>query len=260
MNLPLIVEESTAEDDSSFVENLLVLEPNESFEVYRFDGGACMIGPAPFSNTFGFGTSDEQIPLLDSIEEFFRDRDHPSTITITSESAYPFIDSLRERGYGLCNFSPLFSYCSTGEIRKTSKFSDIEILEATTPEGIAEWARVVSGGFSNQEPCEPDIIARGQATKKGNRLFLAKVDGEIAAGSSLYLHKDFARLGGMATIPRFRRRGIQQKMIQHRVEVALAADCRTIVSECMQGSSSANNLERADFKLAYVRATFQQPR
>jgi GNAT superfamily N-acetyltransferase len=58
-----------------------------------------------------------------------------------------------------------------------------------------------------------------------------------------------AMLGGAATLPAFRRRGVQRALIEARLAVAARAGCELAIVTADPGSSSARNVERTGFQL-----------
>jgi GNAT superfamily N-acetyltransferase len=56
-------------------------------------------------------------------------------------------------------------------------------------------------------------------------------------------------LGGAATLPEFRCRGVQRALIESRLAVATRAGCELAVVTADPGSSSGRNAERTGFQL-----------
>lgn len=57
-----------------------------------------------------------------------------------------------------------------------------------------------------------------------------------------------------ATLPPFRRRGVQSALLAERLTMASAAGCDVAVLTAQPGSSSMRNAQRRGFALLYVRA------
>jgi hypothetical protein len=90
--------------------------------------------------------------------------------------------------------------------------------------------------------------------------YVAMVDGEVAAGSTMRLFEGVAQLCGATTRPRFRRRGLQTAMLHHRLREAAAAGCDLAVVTTEPGSKSQQNAQRAGFALLYSRAVLIKSR
>lgn len=70
---------------------------------------------------------------------------------------------------------------------------------------------------------------------------------------------DLAEFGGGATLPEFRRRGVQQAMLRHRINEACTAGCSILVTEAKPESGSTRNSLRAGFEAAFDYSVFTSP-
>ena len=68
----------------------------------------------------------------------------------------------------------------------------------------------------------------------------------------MYLADGVAWFGNAETFPRFRRRGCQLALLNHRIREAAAMGCEWAVSDTEQGTISHRNMERAGMKMAYT--------
>jgi GNAT superfamily N-acetyltransferase len=92
------------------------------------------------------------------------------------------------------------------------------------------------------------------AAAPGTSRLMARLDGEVAGGASLYLHEKTALLCGAATLPASRRRGVQSALLQTRLGRAREFGCDLAVVTTQPGSKSQENVQRAGFELIYSRA------
>ena len=102
-----------------------------------------------------------------------------------------------------------------------------------------------------------DVLERvfeDMAGARGFTRYVALVDGEVACGGSMRLFEGVAQLCGAATLPRFRRRGLQTALLHARLCEAAAAGCDVAVVTTEPGSKSQQNVQRAGFALLYSRA------
>lgn len=257
LTLARIVEQMAAVDDAAYITAMHRLYPNGAWHALDFEGGkACYAGNSPFSNVHGFGTGDVSTVLLERIETFFDTHQHPVTLSVASVSSSDAFRILSERGYAPIAYKNVYVLAKKKVPER--EFSG-RIAEAKTAPEIATWSRVVANGFAGRELPEPDLITQGQAVKSGNRFFIGYVGENPVAGASLYVNGKFARLGGMTTLAAHQGRGFQTKLIESRIDTALAAGCEIITSDSVPGNNSQRNLERLGFKLAYVRATYRKP-
>jgi GNAT superfamily N-acetyltransferase len=95
---------------------------------------------------------------------------------------------------------------------------------------------------------ERDLVAAGQLR------YIAFRDGVVAGGASLDLTEGVAQMGGAATAPAHRRRGIQSALLSARLIDAAAAGCDIAVVTTQPGSRSHHNVQRQGYHLLYTRA------
>jgi len=70
------------------------------------------------------------------------------------------------------------------------------------------------------------------------------------AAAAMTVHNDVAVLGGAATLPAYRGRGAQSRLLQHRLRKAAEATCFAAVATARPDSPSADNLRRAGFRIS----------
>jgi GNAT superfamily N-acetyltransferase len=84
------------------------------------------------------------------------------------------------------------------------------------------------------------------------------VRGERIAGGALMSARDgVLQLGGAATHPQHRRRGIQQALLAARLTTARELGCNIAVVATQPGTQSQHNAQRCGFSLLYARAIWQ---
>lgn len=86
------------------------------------------------------------------------------------------------------------------------------------------------------------------------RRYVARVDGQVAGGASARFDTGVVQLAGSATLPRFRRRGIQTAFLRARLADGLRAGCDVAVVTTAPGSKSQQDVQRQGFALLYSRA------
>ena len=84
--------------------------------------------------------------------------------------------------------------------------------------------------------------------------YLARIGDQAVGGACLRLSEGVAQLAGAATLPAFRRRGVQTAMLNARLRDALEAGCDIAVVTTQPGSKSQENVRRREFALLYTRA------
>lgn len=80
-----------------------------------------------------------------------------------------------------------------------------------------------------------------------------------AGAASLRLDDGLAQLCGAATLPPFRRRGIQAALLRVRLAEARQAGCDLAVVTTQPGSKSQANAMRQGFSVLYARVVLVKP-
>jgi len=122
---------------------------------------------------------------------------------------------------------------------------------------VPEWLAVLRAGFGADTPEEgrpSDEMARAARAVAGATAYLAAVDGTALGCGSLTVDDGVGWLGGAATTPFGRRRGVQGALIRHRLAVAADTGCDLAVATAMPAGDSARNLLRHGFTLVYGQA------
>jgi ribosomal protein S18 acetylase RimI-like enzyme len=136
---------------------------------------------------------------------------------------------------------------------------------ARLPEGGAEWCDLSVEAFASPDVggVGGDELPPSEDVRKamllmvrvpGFRAYQASVDGSPAGAASMRIDGSIAQLCGAATLPRFRRRGVQTSLLRVRLADAAAAGCEVAVVTVQPASKSQQNAQRAGFSLLYSRA------
>ena len=96
-------------------------------------------------------------------------------------------------------------------------------------------------------------------TVPGFQLMSARVGKELAGGGSLRIDGTIAQLAGAATLPAFRRRGVQSALLGWRLASARALGCEVAVVTTQPASKSQQNVQREGFSLLYARQLLIKP-
>ncbi len=129
---------------------------------------------------------------------------------------------------------------------------------ASTPEERELWGHIAARGFSDDE--EPGVAQEEfgslMAARRDSILVLGWIDGEPAGTGALGIDDDVAWLSGDSTLPQYRRRGVQQAIQRHRLQLAYEAGCTLAITESAPGSGSQRNMERLGFRLVFTHLEF----
>jgi GNAT superfamily N-acetyltransferase len=87
----------------------------------------------------------------------------------------------------------------------------------------------------------------------GFRGYLARIDDVIVGGGSIRIDTGVAQFCGAATLPQFRRRGVQTALVRQRLANAAESGCDVAVVTTQPASRSQQNVQREGFALLYAR-------
>jgi len=127
----------------------------------------------------------------------------------------------------------------------------------------AAWSTTLLDGFEYTHDADRDRVAiwnRMVYALPGVTALLAWINGAPVGAASVMILGTTAPLGGAATLPAFRRRGVQRALIEARLAVARRAGCALAIVTADPGSSSGRNAERTGFQLLCNHVGMRAPR
>jgi GNAT superfamily N-acetyltransferase len=220
---------------------------------------------APVNKLIGAGFSgppDEN--GLGQIEALFAGCGSPVQAEIATLADPAWHAVFGPRGYVLAGFENVLGMALPASQERTPA-AGISIVECG-PADRPVWLDTVVTGFA----CPDDVPAQaaGQefpreaiervfedfAAAPGFRQYLAYIGHDVAGGGSLREWAGVAQLCGAATLPGFRRRGVQSALLDARLRDASRRGCDLAVVTTAPGSTSMLNAQRRGFALLYARA------
>jgi GNAT superfamily N-acetyltransferase len=128
------------------------------------------------------------------------------------------------------------------------------VVREAAPEEAQTWGRLaVEGFFGGASPAGFEEQMAATFELDDTAIYVATVDGEPAACGAVTWRDGVAGLYAMATLERFRRRGIQGAMVATRLARAARAGCDLASVGATPGGDSHRNLERFGFRARYTR-------
>ena len=126
---------------------------------------------------------------------------------------------------------------------------------------VQDWQHVLADGLANADDEARETsneFALAVHGVPGNVDVIARIDGELVGCGSVQPAEGVAWLGAAATRPEYRRQGVQSALLAYRIGEAQGTGCDLVAATALSGSTSARNLARAGFTLAYVQVVMAQ--
>ena len=262
------IDRAEARLSESIARGVVADDPYADVFVEEIGGGfAVYTGPAsPMNKMIGVGFQGvpEEARLLE-IEEMYRVREAPLQAEVSTLSEPTFAATLTHRGYILQNFENVLGRPMTSADANISPDPALDVHTMDGAEDAQAWLDAAITGFQHADPqgvqaeaLPPrDLLERAlrpYMTVPGFRRYCAYIGGELAGVASLRVDDGLAQLCGAATLPAFRRRGVQTMLLRRRLADAFLEGCELALMMTQPGSRSQQNGYRQGFLLLYSRA------
>lgn len=202
------------------------------------------------------GISSEDIGYVDDIIRFFRERNRSFQFEIVPTKANAdLLSYLSERGFYQNSFHTTLYGVPDGNLPPFS--SGITIREITEDEfELYGKLHCLGTGLNVNGASHVADNNRVLFDRQGWRFFIGFVDEQPAGVAVMYINNGVASFTFAATVPEFRRRGLQTAFLLKRIHEAALADCELVVSQAAYTSISHNNMERVGMRIGYTRASW----
>ncbi len=217
--------------------------------------------PWPAFNTVK-GVTDANIEQLEEILDFYREKEAKVQLEIVPSRVGPeFLRRMSELGLYQSGF-----HCSlaiTPEQRlviasePSSGVERIAIRKLEADE-FELYATLHCRGTGLPDNGIPHVKSNNEVLhgREGWSFFVADLDGVPAATAVLFEKNDLASLTFAATLPEFRRQGLQRGLLEHRLTEAFSRPNKLVVGQCAFLSQSHRNMEQVGMKLGYIRTVW----
>ncbi|HSD10949.1 MAG TPA: GNAT family N-acetyltransferase [Candidatus Binatia bacterium] len=252
------IEDAIAAERSTFADGMAALCAEVGVGWLPVAGGrAIFTGAGLFSNRAlamglrGPVSHDE----VETVETFYAARGVPSEIEIASMVDRSLLGLLSQRGYRLVRFRNIYAQAldpreaSGAAQAMPSRAAEIHEVDAST---AAAWSTTLLDGFGYTRDADRERVETWNRMVRSLPVvtaLVAVIDGALVGAASVMILGSTAVLGGAATLPAFRRRGVQRTLIEARLAVAKSAGCELAIVTADPGSSSGRNAERTGFQL-----------
>lgn len=215
---------------------------------------------SPVSQTFGLGLFEELSPAtLDTIERFFLERGAAACHEMSPMAGVAAFDLLCSRNYKPIELSNVLYQPIVATEPLNS--SGIHVRPIRRDEG-ALWGEINAKGWAHDHPEILDFLLKIGSVASAQQqsvCFLAELEGKPGAAGLLHIHDGVALFSGAATLPEFRRGGLQAALLRERMRYAFDSGCDLAMMVAEPGSSSQHNAERNGFRVAYTRTKWRLP-
>jgi GNAT superfamily N-acetyltransferase len=215
---------------------------------------------SPLNKVLGLGLGAAVTDAdLDAIENFYTSHGAPVRIELCPLAPADVAQRLSARGFVLQEFE--------NELVRSLPADDIAdvpgVRTLTAPAAQDDlWVEVVANGFAAAEG-EQAVTAQTLVEQLGAVMrhfthqqitrYLVWIDGEPAGGGATFESDGIVGVFGTATLPRFRRRGVQTSLVRTALRDA-APRAELAIATVQPGSTSQRTFERLGFHVMYTRA------
>lgn len=228
-------------------------------------GVAGFIRPgSPMNKVIGVGFEEKTESWKALEQEYHAERD-PVRVELASLCPTPLGRVLTERGYRLVGFENVLGILAS----ETHDPEGATRVQLVTSRELTDWERLLIDGFASPDGTgvvidnfTRDVITQAMedmAHATGYERYLAKLDGQIAGAAGMRLDGNIALLTGAATLPAFRKRGVQRALLARRLNDAAQAGAQIAVITTGGGTQSMANALKQGFSLLYTRAILELP-
>ena len=235
------------------VDAFRAVDPSHPAKAQEIGPGALVSwGPERFVNR-AIGASLQELDdvQLDEFDTFFDVGGVPASIEVNSWTNQRLITQLVARGYVPVRFNDVLVIGVRPADTTPTPHPAVAVRRAAEiPK--ADWQRLFVDAF---ETASPDLIRiTDELTEAITQIqtavhLVAEIDGAPVGVGSLYPQNDIAWIGGAATLPGFRRRGVQASLLAERLTLARANGCAVLAATAMAGSGSSRNMQRNGFTI-----------
>jgi GNAT superfamily N-acetyltransferase len=256
------LESTSATASLDLIAGIKSLDRSTAAEGREFHAGALVaMGSGRYVNrAIGVTIGELSANDLDEIEQFFGERHLPSMMELSSWAPASTLKELAQRNYVPMWFRSVFALTPTLTFATARAGLRIERVEDADEN---RWLDVFARGFEAEQGevrVANDEIGRAGRIAPNAHTFLAFIDDDVVGCGSVQFVDGVAWLGGAATVPEFRQRGVQAALVSHRLDLATAAGCELAAVSALSDGPSARNIVRLGFQHIHTQVVAQQQR
>jgi ribosomal protein S18 acetylase RimI-like enzyme len=260
------IETAEARLTTSIGRHLQATRPDGGTVVEPVGSGVAVFAGASSPMNKMIGAGFDALPseeALRRVEAVFRARRTPLQAEVSTLASPEFLSQLSARGYGLRGFENVHGRVLTVADRHMA--ATVVTVAPLRPEDRDRWLDVTITSFldGDSEGAQAEVLPPREVLEaplrdvmdvSGFHRYAAWIDGQLVGTATLRLDDGLAQLCGAATLPAWRRRGVQTALLRRRLADAAAAGCDLALMTTAPGTKSQENGLRQGFALLYVRA------
>lgn len=255
------LEASAARVSAATVAAYVATAPDDPARAMPWGAGALVaFGPGRYVNrAVGITLVDIDDAGIEEIERFFAMSGVASSIEVASWCPPELLDRLVRRGYAASWFRNVYAMLLDDAVPAPRPHVGVREVTART---LPQWLDLLASGNGISDPdgrAMSDEFALAVHTVPGATDYVADVDGTPMGCGSLVRDGGLGWLGGAATVPAGRRRGVQTTLLRHRMAVAVRHGCDLVAATAVPSGDSARNLSRLGFTLAFAQVVMTRP-
>jgi GNAT superfamily N-acetyltransferase len=206
----------------------------------------------------GLPSSDD----LAAVEQAFHELGAPVQVELSNLADPAVAEQLSGRGYRLSGYENVLGIALHG-LSVPEPPSGIEIRRCRDDESELAVNLIMDAvlipdtqGAASNEDFGREVIGNAirDMDSAGTRRYLALIDGVPVGTGAVRMADGTAYLAGAATLPAYRRRGVQTALIATRLAEAIATGCDIATVTTAPGTRSQQNVQGRGFDLLYTRA------
>ncbi|MDP2292802.1 MAG: GNAT family N-acetyltransferase [Actinomycetota bacterium] len=239
---------------------IAALAPDSGATATPFDGGALVaFGPGRYVNrAMGVGLGGTAAgEVVDAIDAFYAEHHMAPSLELSPWTDEAIIRLLGARGYRTERFRNVYVAALPVAARPITHHPIERLTVATAAARTAMLAGDAPVG-SDARRISDEMCATA-AMLPDPHDFVAVVDGEPVACGSLNVADGVGWVGGAATFPAYRGRGLQTALLDHRLRLAHQLGCELAAATALPDGQSASNLVACGFRLLYTQAVLTRP-
>ncbi|MDQ0059841.1 GNAT family N-acetyltransferase [Paenibacillus harenae] len=233
----------------------------EGIEIWQTGHTTCYYSEtmpwASFNTVKGF--RGEDIEHLDSILEFYESRGRNAHFELIPS----FVDqmlmrTLSERGLYQSGFHA--SMYATPVLQTNEKDDAAIRIRMIEADEFEVYARIHCRSTGLPNDGIPHVAGNNKVLydRAGWFFYLASIENEPAAVGVMHVSNRIASFTFAATLPEYRGKGLQGRLLSERIHAAAQQKCELAVAQCAFLSQSHRNMEKAGMRIGYVRASWSQ--